>query len=399
MDDHPVASPAPEPIPFPDTFAPRPYQQRIARKAIDFFTGVALDRQGRAEGDISSVLIESPTGSGKTVMGLAVARWMQRNLGMTVGWAAMRRNLLAQAAAENARGFGVEDLRLISMFDKRPPRVDLLVIDEAQHDGALSMANLHSFIKPKKILGLSATPFRGDRFKLCFEKSIRDAGIHSLIQDGYLSPYHHYTIPQYTPASVAETYARDAGRWGKSLIFFHKLSDCRACRDHLAALGVKGELVTASSDRERRLADFAAGRVSVMINMLILSEGFDCPSLQTVFCRPSGRLCTTQMAGRALRKHASLPFKQIVQCGQTRHPFPRTAAPAEQYLWAGQEGKGGQWRSLKANRQLDAMGRRMQALIAASPAALPKMLQQPGGARRTSTRWNWTQSPDAELVA
>src|SRR3712207_9443819 len=92
----------------------------------------------------------------------------------------------------------------ISMFDKRPPQVDLLVIDEAQHDGALSMANLHSFIKPKKILGLSATPFRGDRFKLCFEKSIRDAGIHSLIQDGYLSPYHHYTIPQYTPASVAE---------------------------------------------------------------------------------------------------------------------------------------------------------------------------------------------------
>src|SRR3712207_7511958 len=48
----------------------------------------------------------------------------------------------------------------ISMFDKRPPQVDLLVIDEAQHDGALSMANLHSCIKPRKILGLSATPFR-----------------------------------------------------------------------------------------------------------------------------------------------------------------------------------------------------------------------------------------------
>src|SRR5688500_3875976 len=198
MDDHHGAAAA-DRVPFPPAFQPRPYQQRIACKAIDYFTGVALDRQGRPEGEISSVLIESPTGSGKTVMGLAIARWMQRNLGMTVGWAARRRNLLAQAASENARGFGVEDLRLISMFDKRPPRVDLLVIDEAQHDGALSMANLHSFIKPKKILGLSATPFRGDRFKLCFEKSIRDAGIHSLIQDGYLSPYHHYTIPQYAP--------------------------------------------------------------------------------------------------------------------------------------------------------------------------------------------------------
>ncbi len=101
------------------------------------------------------------------------------------------------------------------------------------------------------------------------------------------------------------------------------------------------------------------------------------------------------MAGRALRRHASLPFKQIVQCAQTRHPFPRTAAPAEQYLWAGE----GQWRSLKANRQLDAMSRRMQSLIAASPASLPKMLQQPPGARRATSRWDWRRNPETELVA
>ena len=44
---------------------------------------------------------ESPTGSGKTIMGLAIARWMQQNLGYRVGWTAMRRNLLAQAVAEN----------------------------------------------------------------------------------------------------------------------------------------------------------------------------------------------------------------------------------------------------------------------------------------------------------
>ena len=115
------------------------------------------------------------------------------------------------------------------MFDKHPPQVDLLIIDEAQHDGLrLSMANLHSCIKPRNILGLSATPFRSDRFKLCFERSIRDAGVHALIQEGYLSPYHHYTIPRYAPAEVAESYARDWQRWGRSLIFFHKMQDCRA---------------------------------------------------------------------------------------------------------------------------------------------------------------------------
>lgn len=358
---------------WPAAFEPRVYQRRIIHKVISLFGGTSRDAKGVLEPAVSSVLVESPTGSGKTIMGLAIARWMQRHLGMRVGWTAMRRNLLAQAAAENARGFDV-DVQFISMFQKHPPEVDLLIIDEAQHDGALSMANLHSVIKPKKILGLSATPFRSDRFKLCFERNIRDAGIHALIQDGYLSPYHHYTIPRYTPVDVAEAYARDARRWGKSLVFFHTLDDCRQCQHELAQRGVASELVTGKSDRERQIADFAAGRVSVMINMLILAEGFDCPSLQTVFCRPSGRLCTVQMAGRGFRKHPDLPFKQIVQCAQTRHPFPRSATPVEQYLWSEADGS---WRSLKLNRQIEAMTRRMQALIAVSHSELPNLLARP----------------------
>ncbi len=379
MDEPSIADPAARvrrpPVPGPD----RPPDGRPVHRP-------AVDRRGEPEPAVSSVLVESPTGSGKTVMGLAVAAHLQRHHGMRVGWAAMRRNLLAQAAAENARGFGV-DLHLISMFDRRPPRVDLLVIDEAQHDGALSMANLHSFIKPEKILGLSATPFRSDRFKLCFERTIHDAGIHELIAAGYLSPYHHYTIPRYTPADVAEAYARDAGRWGKSLVFFHTLDECRACQLELAGRGVAAELVTAKTDRDRQIADFAAGRVPVMINMLILSEGFDCPSLRTVFCRPSGRLCTTQMAGRALRLHPAEPVKNVVQCAATRHPFPRTAPPAEQYLWA-TTGPGRGWRSLSVNRQIEAMTRRMQSVVAASRTDLPALLtkKQVGDRRR---RFGW----------
>ena len=374
-----------EPTPIldglPAGFEPRPYQARIVRRAVDLFAGHATNRRGEPEPVVNSVLIESPTGSGKTVMGLAIAAHLQRRHGMRVGWAAMRRNLLAQAVAENARGFGV-DLKPISMFDKRPPQVDLLVIDEAQHDGALSMANLHSFIKPQKILGLSATPFRSDRFKLCFERSIHDAGIHELIAGGYLSPYHHYTIPRYTPADVAAAYANDRQRWGQSLIFFHTLSDCRACVRELEQRGVPAELVTGQSDRERQIADFAAGRVPVMVNMLILSEGFDCPRLRTVFCRPSGRLCTTQMAGRALRLHPTERVKNVVQCAATRHPFPRTAPPTEQYLWT-DEG----WRSLAVNDQIERMTQRMQSIVAASRTELPALLTKRPIAERRRRRF------------
>jgi superfamily II DNA or RNA helicase len=364
---------------------PRRYQLRIAAKALRMFDGKYTDHQGRIHRAAHSVLIESPTGSGKTVMGLSIARHLQRKRGYRVGWVAMRRNLLAQADQENRqRGFGV-DMRMISMFDKRPPEVDLLVVDEAQHDAALSMVNLHSMIKPKKILGLSATPYRTDRVKLCFEQIIKDADIHHLIQDGYLAPYHHYTFREYTPDSVAECYARDPNRWGTSLIFFHRLVACQACHQRLAEWGIRAEVVTGQSNREQQIEDFTTGRIDILLSMMILAEGFDCPSLKTVFCRPSGKSCTVQMGGRVFRKHPDHPYKQIVQCRDTRHPFPRTAAPAEQYVWTDTG-----WKSLKVNRHLARVSSNALKVIAATNAQLPELLRE----RRQRTRPWWQRAAE-----
>lgn len=348
---------------------PRDYQLRIVSQALQMFEGSFINRHGEIEAAANSVMIESPTGSGKTVMGLATATVLQRRHGYTVGWVAMRRNLLTQAAAENvARGFGVE-LQLISMFDKTPPACDLLVIDEAQHDAAMSMANLHCLVRPKKILGLTATPFRTDRIKLCFDKVITDAGIHALIQDGYLSRYHHYTLPEYTPATVAECFLREPQRWGKSLMFFHRLEQCRECHEQLTRKGVRAEVVTAITNRERQIAEFAAGRLDVLVNMCILTEGFDCPSLQTVFCRPSGKSCTIQMAGRVFRKQADLPFKQVVQCQKTPHPMPKTALADEQYVWLDNS-----WRTLTLNRRIEEISNQARQMIARAPVELPKLV-------------------------
>ena len=349
----------------------RPYQERIVAKALDMFAGTYRDCSGRRGPAADSVLVESPTGSGKTVMGLLVAAHMQHHHGFRVGWVAMRRNLLKQAAAENVgRGFNL-DLKLISMFQKEPPEVDLLVVDEAQHDAAHSMAVLHSLVRPKKVLGLTATPYRTDRLKLCFQQVIRDVGIQQLIEDGHLARYHHYTMPDYSPRRVAEFYSREPKRWGKALLFFHKYTDCLGCQQELARDGLKAEIVTAASQRERQLDEFESGRIQLLISMYILTEGFDCPSLKTVFCRPSGKSCTVQMAGRVFRRHAEHPFKQIVQCRDTRHPFSKTAAPDEQYAWMADG-----WRTLKLNRHLEAVTARSLRLLAAAPASLPELVVQ-----------------------
>jgi superfamily II DNA or RNA helicase len=101
---------------------PRPYQTRIIDKVVSMFLGTHCNGAGEVEPAARSVMIESPTGSGKTLMGLFVAKVLQQQTGVRVGWVAMRRNLLQQADAENRdKGIGVDSIRFISMFEKDPP--------------------------------------------------------------------------------------------------------------------------------------------------------------------------------------------------------------------------------------------------------------------------------------
>jgi superfamily II DNA or RNA helicase len=352
---------------------PRPYQARIVRRAFELFNS----------GQVRSVLIDSPTGSGKTIIALLIARALQESLGVRVGWVAMRRYLLAQAREENDRHrIGVE-AEYVSMFDRDPPTgLDLLVVDEAQHDAAHSMAVLHQRVRPRFILGLSATPYRADRVKLCFDTVLKDAGIHALIQDGYLSPYHHYTLPKHDPETLAAFYLRDRTRWGKSLFYFHTLAQCARAVELLRNGSVRCEVVSGASDRDRQLEDFRAGRLEVLCNCLVLSEGFDCPMLRTVFCRPSCKSVTVQMAGRVLRQHPEVPFKQVVQCKQTRWPFPRTAAAALQYVWAG-----GEWRSLEVNPLIAQVHLRTLQALAQTNVELPDFVARRSAWKQKKDRW------------
>lgn len=336
---------------------PRAYQARVVERVVEMFTGPhTVGRHQLPEA--RSVLVESPTGSGKTVMALLVARWAQETLGMRVVWAAMRRNLLTQVRRENeARGFGVR-LETVSMFEKNPPRGDLLVVDEAQHDATRSMASLHAAVGARKVLGLSATPFRADRMGLCFERTVREAGIRQLVLDGHLSPFAHYTIPRWSPEAVAETILREPARWGRSLVFFRTLAECRRCGELLAAGGLGCEVVSGSSDRESQIERFEAGEFPVILSVAVLAEGFDCPALESVFCRPGSRGPTVQMAGRVLRRFPGIAHKNVVQCSDTRHPFTATAPAAVQHVW-----KESGWRSIGLNDRVEAATAAMMELL------------------------------------
>lgn len=317
----------------------RPYQQRIVEKAINHY------KEG-----FKSVLIESPTGSGKTVMAMLVLKYLQDTYGYTISWVAMRRNLLTQTRKENIeKQFNIK-MNYVSMFDKDAPEVDILCCDEFQHDSTTSMSNIHSQSKAKIILALSATPYRSDKATLFFDKVIRDANIRCLIRDGFLSPFDHYTIKKWTPRAVAEIYLNDIEKWGKSIVFFHKRKDCEEFVNIMNEKNVAIEMVTATSDKDNQIERFVKGEVKLLVNMMILTEGFDCPDIKTVFCRPSSKGCTVQMAGRGLRLHSPTPLKNIVQSSDTKYPFLKEAKSNKSYL-----DDHGHWKTLEINPNINAI--------------------------------------------
>lgn len=391
---------------------PRPYQRKIIHKSSDMFMGRYLNVHRQQEPAARSVMVESPTGSGKTVMGHMLAKTLQCEIpDLVVGWVAMRRNLLSQAASENRElGINVRNIHYVSMFDKDPSELYaarregkpiLMIVDEAQHDAASSMAHLHNMIEPQMILGLTATPFRTDRVKLCFDKVVKDAGIHQLIQDGYLSRYNHYTIPNWNAETVADHYCSEPERWGKSVVFFHQWEDVlgfqrilrerepeirarlKELRPDLSLSRSLVEVVRGGGtkkdydDRDTLLDDFRNGDVGVLVNCMVLTEGFDAPSLETAFVRDSLKGPTMQMAGRAFRMHPAFKeggderfkFKNIVQSRGTKWPILKTAMADRQFLW--QESS---WRSLTLNPHLEEINHKARLAIAQTTVDLPKFV-------------------------
>lgn len=265
----------------------REYQQRLVTKALNAY----------AQG-LKSVLLESPTGSGKTIMGLLILKKLQElDPEMSFGWVTMRRKLLLQAKRENER-VGVNNISFVSMFDKNPPHFKFMVSDECQHDAAASSADMHKVSGAGLSLGLTATPFRTDRVKLSFDKVISDCGVRFLIESGFLSQFKQWVIPKWTPQDVAKHYLLSPDRWGKSVIYMKTLPLCFETMRILQEGGVTAEVIHGAQSRQEQddiYERFEDGVTKVLINVYLLTEGFDAPDLQTVFVRDSGKLCTMQM--------------------------------------------------------------------------------------------------------
>lgn len=318
----------------------RPYQQEAKDAIFDQWEKV------------DKTLLVLPTGCGKTIVFAKVTEECVRR-GCRVLILAHRGELLQQAADKIAKATKLgcatekaDETCLGSWFritvgsvqtmmrEKRLARFpedyfDTIIIDEAHHCISDSYQRVLQHFPEAKILGVTATPDRGDMKNLgqVFDSLAYEYTLPKAIKEGYLSPIKALTIPLKLDLSgvgiqsgdfksgdiataldpylqqIAEemkNYCMDR----KTVVFLPLVKTSQKFRDILNEQGFKAAEVNGESkDRAEILDAFDRGEYNVLCNSMLLTEGWDCPSVDCiVVLRPTKvRSLYSQMVGRGTR--------------------------------------------------------------------------------------------------
>lgn len=301
---------------------------------------------------IKNTLLVLPTGCGKTIVFAKVAEECVRR-GHRVLILAHRGELLDQAAdkIENSTGLGcatekAEQTCLGSWFrivvgsvqsmmrEKRLNQFpedyfNTIIIDEAHHCVSDSYQKVLQHFPDANVLGVTATPDRGDMKNLgsFFESLAYEYTLPKAIKEGYLSPIKAVTIPLKVDLSGVGMQSGDfkAGDLGtaldpylyniaeemrkycmgrKSVVFLPLIKTSQKFKDILNENGFHAAEVNGDSqDRAEILQEFNDGKYDVLCNSMLLTEGWDCPSVDcVVVLRPTKvRSLYCQMVGRGTR--------------------------------------------------------------------------------------------------
>lgn len=297
-------------------------------------------------------LLVLPTGCGKTVVFASVAE-NQVEKGHRVLVMAHRGELLDQAADKIKRVTGLnvafEKAEESSLGSRLPITVGSvqslcqqrrlnnfprdyfsdIIVDEAHHCLSDSYKRVLEHFDDANVLGVTATPDRGDRRNLgkYFDSLAYEYNMLDAVREGYLCPIKAKMIPlqidisnvgitngdyavggigkalePYMEQIAQEMAVECKGR--KTVVFLPLISTSQRFCDMLNDIGLNAvEVNGMSDDRAQVLEDFASGKYDVLCNSMLLTEGWDCPSVDCiVVLRPTqSRALYQQMVGRGMR--------------------------------------------------------------------------------------------------
>jgi len=272
-------------------------------------------------------LLVSPTGSGKSTIGALIVRDAVSR-GRRVAWFAHRTELRDQAVETLARceidaghsGAGAsKPVQVVSvqgaLVTEQVPEADVVVLDEAHHFAADEWGRLPAAYPNATIIGLTATPERADGRGLghLFDDLHVVAQPRELVEQGHLVPCElmrpsSVQRPGFLASRPVDAYRLHAsGR--RNVVFAASVENACTFAAQFKMEGIDARIVhgdLASDVRARNLDDFASGRVRVLINVMVLTEGWDCPAVDVVTIARKIGSCSMwlQTCGRGLRPHA-----------------------------------------------------------------------------------------------
>jgi DNA repair protein RadD len=303
---------------------------------------------------VKRIILVAPTGSGKTLIAgsiikTAVAAWR------TVLVLSHRREITAQTSRK-LYDLGIPHGIIQAGFSPRPlervqvasvqtlsqrairtetislPPASVLVIDECHHCPAETYQQIIAAYPDATLLGLTATPCRGDGRGLggVFQSMIECPQVAELIEQGYLVRGRHYAPVDpdlkgvrtrggdYVEAQLAERMdvpkliGGIVEHWLKfserrrTVCFAVNVAHSLHLRDEFIRSGVLAEHIdgtTPKPERDAMLARLASGETQLVTNCMVLTEGWDMPEIGCcILARPTKKMgLYRQMIGRVLR--------------------------------------------------------------------------------------------------
>lgn len=331
----------------------RPYQAEGKEKIYKMWT------------QMRSIMYQMPTGTGKTILFVSIARdlfdWgAAHKKSVKILFLAHRIELIdqiceklgvmyhlahgliaAQSREQKFYGLQVGSVQtLVRRLDRwEDKEFDFVIIDEAHHVKADSYKKILKAFPKAKVLGVTATPYRmsHDSFRPEFDELITSMPVSKFIQQKWLCNYEYYSIRPESKiqmdinsisrfaldgdyldeasaaimdkdeirANIVATYERYA-RGKKGIVYtITKAHNLHVC-DQYIKRGYKAVAIddsTPAATRKQYVEDFKRGRLDIICNVNIFSEGFDCPDLEFIqLARPTKSLSMyLQQVGRGLR--------------------------------------------------------------------------------------------------
>lgn len=296
-----------------------------------------------------SVMVQMPTGTGKTHVLAAVVSSFLTDGKRTVWIVAHRRELVAQIEETVAKyGTSLTDgcIRVMSIqwltrhYDDVVEKPELVIIDEAHHAQARTYRMLWNWCPEAKFLGLTATPCRMGRsgFTDLFDSLVCSWSVAEFIRKGWLSSFDYVSIRANSREQRLIDSLEKRGADGdyqiremndvlnrhtsierlyrsvleyadgkKGIVYAVSIDHARNIAAYYSGKGLDAAAIdshTPAAERGRMVEDFKTGRIRVLVNVDVFSEGFDCPDVEFVqMARPTLSLAKyLQQAGRGLRK-------------------------------------------------------------------------------------------------